>query len=64
MLFFFPRDVLDEIWNLVWSVSEGVPTYLFCVAPRATQLSKIENKDVLRLCFPRSRFFLQRVEPK
>ena len=25
MLSFFPRDVLDEIWNLIASVSEGFP---------------------------------------
>ena len=24
---FFPRDVLDEIWELIGSVSEGFPTY-------------------------------------
>ena len=24
--FFFPRDVLDEIWDLIESVSEGFPT--------------------------------------
>ena len=24
---FFPRDVLDEIWDLVGSVPEGFPTY-------------------------------------
>ena len=24
---FFPRDVLDEIWDLIESVSEGFPTY-------------------------------------
>ena len=24
---FSPRDVLDEIWDLVESVSEGFPTY-------------------------------------
>ena len=29
MLSFFPRDVLDEIWDLVESVSEEFPTY-FC----------------------------------
>ena len=23
----FPRDVLDEIWDLIESVSEGFPTY-------------------------------------
>ena len=27
MLFFFPRDVLNEILNLIESVSEGFPTY-------------------------------------
>ena len=26
---FFPRDVLDEIWDLIESVSEGFPTYWF-----------------------------------
>ena len=25
----FPRDVLDEIWDLIESVSEGFPTYFF-----------------------------------
>ena len=29
VLSFFPRDVLDEILNLIESVSEGFPTY-FC----------------------------------
>ena len=29
MLFFFPRGVLDEILNLIESVSEGFPSY-FC----------------------------------
>ena len=27
MLFFFPRDVLDEILNLIESVSEGFTSY-------------------------------------
>ena len=27
MLSFFPRDVLDEIWDLIESVSEGFPSY-------------------------------------
>ena len=30
MLFFFPRGVLDEILNLIESVSEGFPSY-FCI---------------------------------
>ena len=27
VLFFIPRDVLDEIWDLIKSVSEGFPSY-------------------------------------
>ena len=27
MLSFFPLDALDEIWDLIWSVSEGFPTF-------------------------------------
>ena len=27
MLSFFPRDVLDEIWDLIESVSEVFPSY-------------------------------------
>ena len=30
MLSFFPRDVLDEILNLIESVSEGFPSH-FCI---------------------------------
>ena len=29
MLSFFPLDVLDEIWNLIESVSEGFLTYSY-----------------------------------
>ena len=29
VLSFFPRDVLDEILNLIGSVSEGFPSYSF-----------------------------------
>ena len=29
MLSFFPRDVLDEIWDLIESVSEGFPSYFY-----------------------------------
>ena len=31
MLSFFPRDVLDEIWDLMESVSWGFPTYSFMI---------------------------------
>ena len=29
MLSFFQRDVLDEIWDLIESVSEGFPSYSY-----------------------------------
>ena len=29
VLSFFPRDVLDGVWDLIGSVSEGFPTYFF-----------------------------------
>ena len=29
VLFFFPLDVLDEIWDLIESVSEGFLTYSY-----------------------------------
>ena len=29
VLSFFPRDVLDEILNLIGSVSEGFPSYSY-----------------------------------
>ena len=32
MLSFFPRDVLDEIFNLIESVSDGFPSYSLVVA--------------------------------
>ena len=39
MLSFFPRDVLDEIWDLIESISEGFPTYsyhVFCLKDTLT----------------------------
>ena len=33
MLFFVPRGVLDEILNLIESVSEGFPSYFFNTKP-------------------------------
>ena len=42
MLSFFPRDVLDEIWDLIESVSEGFPTYTYlCIFVIFTSLSKL-----------------------
>ena len=31
VLFFFPLDVLDEIWDLIESVSEGFRAYFFLI---------------------------------
>ena len=38
MLSFFPQDVLDEVLDLVESVSEGFPTYCFQVMSLLDQL--------------------------
>ena len=34
MLSFFPRDVLDEILDLIVSVSEGFPNYSYLIASK------------------------------
>ena len=39
VLSFFPRDVLDEILNLIGSVSEGFPSYSFTY-DQAEQIKK------------------------
>ena len=41
VLSFFPRDVLDEILNLIGSVSEGFPSYSCDVTKYA-----VRNADV------------------
>ena len=56
MLSFFPRDDLDEFWDLIGSVSEGFPTYfsivmavedLLYVYPTSfPALRKVENGGV------------------
>ena len=38
MLFFFPRGVLDEILNLIESVSEGFPSYFMILVDIAVRL--------------------------
>ena len=38
MLSFFPRDVLDEILNLIESVSEGFPSYSYSLLKQARTL--------------------------
>ena len=41
VLSFFPRDVLDEILNLIGSVSEGFPSYS-CLLPDCQQFGCYE----------------------
>ena len=45
VLSFFPRDVLDEILNLIESVSEDFPSYSFRVP------EKKDNKDHYGIIF-------------
>ena len=64
MLSFFPRGVLDEILNLIGSVSEGFPSYstiamikilfvdrisLYFTGPQTNRL-KSNNKQAFQLC--------------
>ena len=37
VLSFFPLDVLDEIWDLIESVSEGFLTYSHCILGTADE---------------------------
>ena len=37
---FFPRDVLDEILNLIESVSEGFPSYFYLIFAVYHNISK------------------------
>ena len=43
MLSFFPLDVLDEIWDVLKSVSEGFPTYS-CVNAGESLTNRINFK--------------------
>ena len=42
VLSFFPLDVLDEIWDLIESVSEGFLTYSFDLVDHAILLEKLK----------------------
>ena len=43
VLSFFPEDVLDEILNLIESVSEGFPSYSFISLVRVTHFTQFEK---------------------
>ena len=45
LLSFFPRDVLDEILNLIMSVSEGFPTYSCTVFSRSIYIEKFTDSE-------------------
>ena len=46
MLSFFPRDVLDEIWDLIESVSEGFPIYSYSQCSRfITYIQYVINRE-------------------
>ena len=52
MLFFFPRDVLDEILDLIESVSEGFPTYsntIKCFVP-ISAAAQSNSKNYITIC--------------
>ena len=46
VLSFFPRDVLDEILNLIGSVSEGFPSYFFIVSIYLTDKGDVRASDM------------------
>ena len=50
VLFFFPRGVLDEILNLIESVSEGFPSYFF-TSEIKIDLTLKKSNFLFLLCF-------------
>ena len=48
VLSFFPRDVLDEILNLIGSVSEGFPSYSYWHVIRNPLLKLSDNKIICK----------------
>ena len=47
MLSFFPLDVLDEIWDLIESVSEGFLTYSFISPNFKSSVPSLQFNDVI-----------------
>ena len=46
VLSFFPLDVLDEIWDLIESVSEGFLTYSYIPSRHKIQVQKYLAEEV------------------
>ena len=51
MLSLFPRDVLDEIWDLIEVVSKGFPTYSRTIADAKGKVWDL-GKPVTELSLP------------
>ena len=49
MLSFFPRDVLDEILNLIESVSEDFPSYFWSYETMCEALTYLLDNIFIRL---------------
>ena len=47
VLSFFPRDVLDEILNLIESVSEDFPSYSNTINARDTKTGKTSGSNTI-----------------
>ena len=52
MLSFFPRDVLDEILNLIDSVSEGFPSYSYFRYNMPLNSVYIDNYAIITVIHP------------
>ena len=50
MLSFFPRGVLDEILNLINSVSEGFPSFSFAIIINHVIVREMNHKKAFRKC--------------
>ena len=50
VLSFFPLDVLDEIWDLIESVSEGFLTYSCCIVDLRYELLSVFYVFYLSIC--------------
>ena len=46
VLSFFPLDVLDEIWDLIESVSEGFLTY-FCLTAMSVRWIELRHVELI-----------------
>ena len=51
VLSFFPRDVLDEILNLIESVSEDFPSYSLTERSKVGQPYKVDQDSILLMSF-------------